>query len=159
MKSIPHPILRSASPLFASALFVCLGISDAEAAYPDLILSNNPVAYYRLEEIAGSTAFDATTNHFDATYIVNSGYPQQGLPGITTNSVLFQNTAPAGYISIPYRPELNPTNADGQTGAPFSAECWVQANTVPADYSVPLAMFGPYEGSPPYVNASGWNFY
>ena len=158
MKTFPKLIPRLSFWCSSAALFIGLA-STALAAYPDLILSNNPVAYYRLEEVSGTTAFDATSNHFDATYVVISDYPQQGLPGITTNSVLFQNTAPAGYILIPYRPELSPTNSNGQSGAPFSVECWVQATSVPADYSVPLAMFGAYEASPPYVNASGWNFY
>jgi predicted secreted protein len=159
MKTAQKSMLRSLLQCSASAIIISLGVDAAHAAYPDLILSNNPVAYYRLEEIAGSTAFDATSNHFDATYIVNAGYPQLGLPGITTNSVLFQNVPATGSILIPYRPELSPTNSDGQTGAPFSAECWVQATSTPSDYAVPLSMFGAYELNPPYVNASGWNFY
>ena len=145
---------------FASA-FVLLGIPAANAAYPDMILTNNPVAYYRLEEVSGTTAFDSSPNHFDATYVPNgaSTSPELGLPGIVTNSIAFHGGPDFGSVSIPYQPELSPTNADGQHGAPFSVECWVQANTQPADYSVVLAMFGPYEGSAPYLNASGWNFY
>jgi hypothetical protein len=136
-----------------------VGLSTAQAAYPDLVLSNNPVAYYRLEEVSGTVAADATPNHFDAAYVVNQDYPQLGLPGITTNSAFFQATAPASYLFIPYHPELSPTTADGQHGAPFSVECWVQPTSQPSDYSVPLAMFGFYEANPPYGNASGWNFY
>ena len=120
----------------------------------------NPVAYYRLEETEGSTAFDATPNHFDAEYVFNDAgtSPELGLPGIVTNSIAFHGGSQSGSITIPYRPELSPTIEDGQHGAPFSVECWAAANAQPADYSVVLAMFGPYEGAP-YQNASGWNFY
>jgi len=162
-------IRRTFMLLFSAATMSA--VSPAQAAYPDLVLSNNPVAYYRLEEVSGSTAFDASSNHFDALYVFDldtngvPDFPQLGLPGITTNSILFQvytdnnSVRHSGYILVPYQPELSPTNSDGQHGAPFSAECWVQANTQPADYSIPLAMFGPYESGAPYVNASGWNFY
>src|SRR6185436_11590331 len=64
-----------------------------------------------------------------------------------------------GYVLVPYQPQLNPMMPDGQHGAPFSVECWVQANSQPVDYSVPLAMFGSYGDPAPFNNASGWNIY
>ena len=161
MKTERQPGLRKQISLLCAALFLQFGIPMAYAAYPDLILSNNPVAYYRLEEVAGPTAFDSTANHFDATYVPNGAgtSPELGLPGILTNSIAFHGGPAFGSISIPFQPQLSPTTADGQHGAPFSVECWAQANSQPPDYSVVLAMFGPYEGSAPYQNASGWNFY
>jgi hypothetical protein len=149
-----------------------LAASTAHAAYKDIVLSDNPVAYYRLEELTGATtAIDSSPNAFDTPYFYNldtnslPDFPQLGLPGINTNSIYFHVYTDAssirhnGYVDITFHPELSPTTGDGQHGAPFSAECWVQPYTQPADYSVPLAMFGPYEASPPYGNASGWNIY
>src|SRR5581483_8786864 len=54
---------------------------------------------------------------------------------------------------------LSPTNGDGVTGAPFSAECGARPTTDSlADYTSPLAMSGAYSGA--YTTAgSGWNFY
>jgi hypothetical protein len=161
MKSRKQPAIRKQMSLLWVALFLQCGIPLAYADYPDLILSSNPTAYYRLEEVSGPTAFDSTANHFDATYVLNgaSTSPELALPGIVTNSIAFHGGPDFGSIRIPYQPELSPTTADGQHGAPFSVECWAQANTQPGDYSVVLAMFGPYEASAPYQNASGWNFY
>jgi hypothetical protein len=143
----------------------------AAADYPTTVLGDHPVAYYRLEETSGTTATDSSGNGFDATYAFDldtSGvpdFPILGIPGIQTNSILFQlyydglGVQHRGFVDIPFHPELSPTTGDGQHGAPFSAECWVQPTSQPADYSIPLAMFGRYEQTAPYGNASGWNFY
>lgn len=149
-------------PFVAAIILPSVLPADA-ATYSDLIRSDNPVAYYRLEELAGATtAIDSSPYHFDATYIPNSAStsPQLGLPGIETNSISFSGGPDFGSITIPFHRELSPVAADGIHGAPFSVECWTQAKTQPADYSVVLAMFGPYQaGDPVYANASGWNFY
>jgi hypothetical protein len=151
----------------AGALALCF---SASASYQSTVLGDAPVAYYRLEELTGTTTFDATTNHFDQTYATDldtngvTTWPELGLPGISTNSILFRHYTDAssifhhGFVNLTYRPELSPVAADGKHGAPFSVECWVQPLTQPADYSVPLAMFGRYE-SGDFSNASGWNFY
>lgn len=157
-------------PMLASAAAVLLCSPALRAAtYSSTVLADSPVAYYRLEETSGTTAFDETANHFDAVYaqdLDTNGvtlWPTLGLPGIDTNSILFRYYVDAitlphhGLVSIPFHPELSPTT-NGTNGAPFSAECWVQPLTQPANYSVPLAMFGAY-GSGIYNNASGWNFY
>jgi hypothetical protein len=146
--------------LFLSiAAIMPLGTGVVRAVvYPDLILSDHPVAYYRLEETSGSTVADSSGNGFDGTIVTDStgNFPKLGQLGIDTNSVLFSGGA--DHIIIPYDLLLSPTNADGVTGAPFSAECWAQATTQSlSDYTSPLAMSGAYGGA--YPNASGWNFY
>ncbi|MDB6112749.1 MAG: Immunoglobulin I-set domain protein [Pedosphaera sp.] len=160
--------LRTPLLLPLSAAIALLSNSTTEAAsYPSLILSDNPVAYYRLEDLSGATISDATTNHFDGniTSITQldgiTVFPQFGLPGITTNSSLFKtsdNPVGNGNIDIPVNATMNPTT-DGTHGAAFTAECWVQPNTQPGSYEVPLANFGRYNQPAPYNNASGWNFY
>jgi len=170
MKFLEPLKLRPFLMLAPAAALALFAVQKAHGAYSDVILSNNPVAYYRLEELTGTTAFDATTNHLDATYAFDpdtngvSFWPELGLPGITTNSILFRHYTDDssvfhhGFVDIPYNILLAPVTGDGQHGAPFSAECWAQPLTQPADYSTPLAMFGKYETGP-YANASGWNFY
>src|SRR5438045_918091 len=125
MKLIRKPTMRKPMFMPLAAAFVLLSGLAVRADYPALILSNNPVAYYRLEETSGGTAFDSSSNHFDGLYIPDStsAWPHLGQPGITTNSVGFNGGADYATVVIPYHPELSPTNGDGVTGAPFSAEC------------------------------------
>ena len=162
--------LRIFSSAAASVLLLATAAANA-ADYPTTILGDNPVAYYRLEELAGApTAVDSSPSAFDAIYSYDldtngvPDYPQLGLPGIATNSILFHVYTDAssvlhhGFVDIPFHPELSPVTGDGQHGAPFSAECWARPLTQPANYSIPLAMFGKYETGV-YNNASGWNFY
>ncbi|HTL58051.1 MAG TPA: LamG-like jellyroll fold domain-containing protein [Candidatus Limnocylindrales bacterium] len=149
-------------PLYCSAAVLLIAASAVVASdYPATILGDNPVSYYRLEETSGSVAADSSLNHFDGTYVQNSTgtYPQLVQPGIDTNSVFFNGGANFAHVIIPYNILLSPTTADGKTGAPFSAECWVQATSDSlADYTSPLAMSGAYSGA--YAaNGSGWNFY
>jgi hypothetical protein len=163
---------RSCLLLAAAATSILVSATSLNAAsYSSTILGDNPVAYYRLEELPGATtAADASANAFDGIYVYDldtnavPDYPLLGLPGINTNSILFRlytdnsSVTHRGFVAIPFHPELSPVTGDGQHGAPFSVDCWVQALGQPADYSIPLAMFGKYETGI-YNNASGWNFY
>ena len=143
-----------------AAAFALLGLRAASAAdYPTTILADQPAAYYRLEEPAGSTvAVDATGNGFVGTYSydldVNSNpdYPLLGQVGIDTNSVLFHvysdtnATAHTTMITIPYSATLTPQG-------PFSVEFWARPTSDSATYSIPVGNFGGYG------NSSGWHFY
>lgn len=155
-----------------AATFVLFAVHLAQAAYPDLILGDHPVVYYRLEELLGaSTITDSSTNglagatvNYDLDTNGVPDFPLFGQAGIDTNSVLFKTYTDDGEnlhygdIDIPWNQLFAPVLSDGVTGAPFSAECWVQATTQPGNYTVPLADFGAYGGGI-YANASGWNFY
>ncbi len=147
---------------FLSAFVLLTPASAPGATYPDTIMADHPVAYYRLEELPGaSAAADSSGNGFDATFVLDTTgtYPTLALPGIDTNSILCNGGSDFGSVNIPYNILLSPTNADGVTGAPFSAECWVQPTTDSlTDYTSPLAMSGAYSGA--YAaSGSGWNFY
>ena len=115
------------------------------ATYQSTVLSDSPVAYYRLEELSGSTsAADSSGNAFDATYAIDpdtngvSSWPTLGIPGIDTNAILFRlytdsgSVRHRGFVDIPFHQELAPLAGDGLHGAPFSAECWAKATTQPA---------------------------
>jgi hypothetical protein len=149
----------------AAALLVSIGAAKAAGTnYSATILADNPVAYYELQELPGATiAVDSSSNGLNGAYNFNdANSPELGQPGIDTNSILFTygpgGETDYGDVSLPASLLLAPVNSDGLSGAPFSAECWVEATTLATpDYIVPLAMSGAYGG--PNPDGSGWNFY
>src|ERR1700723_1786383 len=101
--------------IFISCITLLSCHTSNATTYPQLILSDNPVAYYQLEELSGATqALDSTTNGINANYAFDTGpdgtFPELGLPGIDTNSVFFKFytdsnlTVHYGDIDIPYSP-------------------------------------------------------
>jgi hypothetical protein len=148
----------------AAALLISIGAAKAATNYSATIMADNPVAYYQLQESPGATtAIDSSSNALDAAYNYNSaGSPELGEPGIDTNSILFTfgpgGPSDFGDVTLPASLLLAPVQADGVSGAPFSAECWVEATTFTnLDYIVPMAVSGAYGG--PNPSGSGWNFY
>ena len=150
----------------AAALVVSMSLvpwaSAQSTNYPATILSNNPVAYYQLQELPGATvAVDSTTNGLNANYVYDTDNltPELGFPGIDTNSIAFLGPLPSGdgSIDIPFSPLLAPVGSDGVHGGPFSIECWAECFTanLGGPYLSLLGMFGTY-GAAPYGNASGW---
>ena len=141
--------LRSLSAA-AAALLISMSSARAATNYSATILADGPVAYYQLQELPGATtAMDSSSNALDASYNFNSiESPTLGEPGIDTNSILFTfGTGPSDYgdVSLPASLLLAPVQSDGVSGAPFSAEAWVEATTFTnEDYIVPLAMSGAY---------------
>jgi Concanavalin A-like lectin/glucanases superfamily len=63
---------------FVSALWGNLAL----AAYKDVVLADNPVAYYRFEESSGTTATDTTGNSNDGTYVNGVQINQPGAPNL-----------------------------------------------------------------------------
>jgi hypothetical protein len=169
MKPTRTSIERTKQTLPFAAALVLLSLLPAQATdYPSTILADHPVAYYRLEETSGSpTVDDSSGNSFTGflTYITQGDgvtvFPQLGIPGLFTNSALFAPSTGSGqgHIDVPVNSTMNPTTADGITGAVFSAECWLMANTQPSGFETPLDDSSPFEGADPYKNSAGWNFY
>ena len=156
MKSIRTLTLWKLKLLPFAAVLAITGMYNAGAAdYPTTILGDNPSAYYRLEETSGSTAADSSINLQNAAYSYNSGStsPLLGLPGIVTNSILFNGggwSGDFGFVDVPASTLITPLANDGIHGAPFSCELWVQPTGQPATYTVPIEVAQ-------YPN--GWNFY
>src|ERR1022692_5044025 len=120
---------------FVAAL-VLSGVRTAGAAdYPTTILADNPIAYYRLEEISGTTAVDSSASGlFPGTYNVSGSYPLMGQPGIDINSIVVSG-AQTACVTAGYYPELNQQ-------APFSFEIWARPTTTSAtDYRCPIGNF------------------
>ncbi len=139
-----------------AAAFAFLGIRAASGAdYPTTILADNPSAYYRFEELPGtSVAVDSSTNQVNATIFPNNElvYPQLGEPGIDINSYLFSGGTYSDYafVDIPASQYITPLESDNVTPAPFSCELWVHPTGQPASYSVPIEVA---------QYPKGWNFY
>jgi hypothetical protein len=161
-------VLRAVSAT-VGALALFLGQAQA-ADYPTTVLNDNPVVYYRMEDANGSSMItDSSTNNYPGyvTYATQADgittYPQLGVAGVDTHSALFATSTgiSQGHIDVPVAGTLiNPTLADGQTGAPFTAELWVQATTgSTANFEVPLDDSQDFSQPPPYNNSAGWNFY
>jgi hypothetical protein len=158
--------------LAAMALLTSIGAAHAQSTnYSATILADSPVAYYQLQELPGaSTATDSSSNALDGSYVYDStdSSPLLGQPGIDSNAVFFSfgpgGLSDYGAVDLPSSALLSPVAADGTNGAPFSAECWVQATTLTngigssGDYCSALSADGPYSGL--YANnGTGWNFY
>src|ERR1700723_2637351 len=85
------------------SLGALLGVSVQGSTYPATILSNNPVAYYQLQELPGATvAIDSSVNNLNATYNFDASgaTPTLDFPGIDTNSIAFLGNLSDGYGSI-----------------------------------------------------------
>jgi hypothetical protein len=108
------------------------GSSSANAqTYPEVVLQDNPLAYYRFEDAVGSTTVAdssaAGTNVGTINFDDYALWPQLGLPGLDSNSIGFHlyttnGNAEQGNVSVPYTPYLNPPGT-------FSIECWVLATS------------------------------
>ncbi len=84
--------------------------------YTGLVLSDRPVAYYRLDESSGLVAHDLTANHYDGTLSGTITPGQTGaIAGDADTAVLFGG---ASLLSLPYR--LNPS-----TFQAASLEYWI----------------------------------
>ena len=120
--------------------------------YAKVVVADNPVAYWRLDEPDGSgTAVDAVGS-FDGIYVAGAGSitygATTGIPNETDGALGVVNGAT---VSIPYAIEINPPGA-------FSVEGWFQPASLAAngnDYRTPLSsMSNPYGAGP-----TGWLVY
>ena len=138
-----------------SVTFILLGMSVARGAYPDVIIADNPSAYYRLEETSGATAVDSSSNGVNATYNYNieGTSPALGQPGIDTNSIIFNgggSSGDFGYVDIPASTLISPLAPDNTDSGAFSEEMWVKVPNQPPTWQVPVEIAQ-------YPN--GWNIY
>jgi hypothetical protein len=121
--TVSNPYGTTNSPTFTLA-FVAPGDS-----YATKVMSDNPSAYWRLDETGGTngaTAYDRAGGH-DGTYVVTTatlGYYSTNslLPGIADRAVTFTGYRGSdglawGCVEVPYSPVFN-------QNAPFSVECF-----------------------------------
>jgi large repetitive protein len=93
-------------------------------SYRDAVMSDGPVAYWRLGEASGTRASDETGNNA-GTYNGGVTLGQPGaIQGDTNTGVRLNGST--GYISVPNSPSL-------QTGDNLSLEIWVKRNSLGTD--------------------------
>lgn len=79
------------------------------------VLADSPLAYWRLNEASGTTAYDYVGAH-NGTYNGGISLNQAGISSFdTTGAARFDGTS--GYVQVPYSGALNSSN--------FTVECWV----------------------------------
>ena len=111
--------------------------------YAKVVVEDDPVAYWRLDEPDGSGIATDAVGSFDATYEPGAGTITYGVPtGIPheTNTAVNLTNSPASTtqgatVRIPYALELN-------SFGPFSVECWLQPSRQAADgndYRTPIS--------------------
>jgi len=111
--------------------------------YAKVVMADDPVGYWRLDESDGSTTATDAVGSFDGTYSPASGIitysVPTGIPHETNTAVNLTNsptsTAAGATIRIPYALELNPFG-------PFTAECWLQPTRQAIDgndYRTPIS--------------------
>lgn len=104
-------------------LVVCHAASAAVGIYTNVVMGDNPVAYWRLGEASGPTAYDKTANANNGTYKVNGGTLTFGITGVVTNDPNTAINVSAGsYMAAPHSASLNLT-----TG--MTLEAWTALTT------------------------------
>lgn len=93
--------------------------------YAKVVMADDPVAYWRLDEPSDSTTAVDAAGSFDGTYDTSKGGTityavPTGIPGETNTAIAVKNNA---RVRVPYALELNPYGA-------FTAEAWVKPNTL-----------------------------
>jgi hypothetical protein len=139
-----------------ASLAVVARTSEAPTnAYSTVVMADNPVAFWRLDEKSGTNALD-TSGSFDGAYSyvgsdLTYGYPS-GVPHDTDTAVHVTNTA---IVTIPYALEINPVSG------PWSYEFWIQPTSLdPSNFHTPIAsLANPIVGGLYADLLSGWNMY
>jgi hypothetical protein len=133
-------------------------VNELLTGYAAIVAADNPVAYWRLDELTNATTATDAVGSFDGTY-ANALGPivygiATGIPNDTDTAVDLQDpqTATAGLggvVNIPYALELNPFG-------PWSMEAWIRPDSVDGTFRVPISsMWNPDSGNV----VSGWLIY
>ena len=86
--------------------------TSSGTGYPDVVLADAPLAYYRMNESSGSTLIDATGSR-NGTYV---GSPALAQPGAVGTGVVFDG-GPGDYAQV--------SSWTTQPAAPASLEAWI----------------------------------
>lgn len=101
---------------------VVLSAADA-SVYPDAVLADNPIAYWRLGEATGATTAADVLSANPGTYV---GSVTLGQAGIAVGDGNTAARLSGGYVNIPDAPELNFDQGHPDYGEPFTLEAWVK---------------------------------
>ena len=109
--------------------------------YAAAVMSDGPIAFWRLAESSGPTAVDSAGLQDGIYNSTGVTYSASGPPGDPNSGVTFDGTA--GRVVVPYNEALNPAG-------PFSIEFWARPNS--------LAAQGPVSSMTP-GRSGGYEFY
>ena len=135
--TVSNPYGATNSPTFS------VTFSTPPDRYTSLIMNDNPMAYWRLDETNSTIAVDSAGGN-NGTY---SGTLTQGVGGAVPGIADFCVHFGGGVVKVPYTPVLNPNG-------PFSVEFWANPDNEPSATYTPM-------GSQ-YRSGSardGWAFY
>lgn len=99
--------------------------------YVQVVLDDQPLAYWRLDDMSGSSAADLSGNNHPGTYVGNVLYRQMGaIPSDPSSRSVYLNQGgtSSGYVSAAGAP----FNFPGQ--ASFSLEAWIQPVVIDTSY-------------------------
>jgi hypothetical protein len=100
-------------------------------SYVQVVLDDQPLAYWRLGDMSGSNAADTSGHNHQGTYVGNVLYQQMGaIPSDPSSRSVYLNEGSTsnGYVSAAGAP----FNFPGQ--ASFSLEAWVQPTVIDTSY-------------------------
>lgn len=119
--------------------------------YARIVLQDDPVAYWRLNETEGSFTAVDSAGSFDGEYNADLGPITYGVaPGIPGESDPAISVADKAEVRVPWALELNPPG-------PFSVEVWFNAaSSSEADYRNVITSMGLGVGG---TGPNGWLFY
>jgi hypothetical protein len=101
-----------------------LTVIDTATPYPQAVLADGPVLYYRMNEVAGTIAYDSSGNGLNGIY-ANVDHASSVTP-MLGSSASFHGSSAQGNIAVP---------AYGNT--PYiTTEAWVKLNTWNTEYDV-----------------------
>ena len=117
--------------------------------YAKVVMADDPVAYWRLDEPDASTTAVDAAGSFDGTYTPGAGTITYGVAtGIPHETNTAMKVNGGATVQIPYALELNPFG-------PFSVEAWLQPATVSVtEYRSALGSLGNGTNGP-----TGWHLY
>jgi hypothetical protein len=111
--TVSNPIGEVTSTAFT------VNFAPAPDLYSSYVLSNNPSAYWRLNETSGTTLIDSAGG-IDGVYATSVDRNVAGAPGVGDPAAHFSGGGtPVPNAIVPYTPTLNPTT-------PFTIEFWVK---------------------------------
>jgi hypothetical protein len=111
--TVSNPIGEVTSTAFT------VNFTAAPDLYSSYVLSNNPSAYWRLNETGGTTLIDSAGG-IDGAYATTVDRNVAGAPGVGDPAAHFSGGGtPVPNAIVPYTPTLNPTG-------PFTIEFWVK---------------------------------
>jgi hypothetical protein len=127
-------------------------VRDPIPGYSQTVLQDDPVAYWRLDELNATSPAADIAGSFDGSYDENNGTFTFGLAsGVPREADAALGLTGGAVVTIPYALELNPV-----TG-PWSAEAWVKPSTLDPNHfrTVFSSMWNSDFGN----HVFGWNVY